>query len=60
MSSEKTSNVLRKKGRQSKPKTHTVIVGDGDVVVISFPLYRLPTIQVTGATTGTIILLPLK
>ena len=59
MTSEAPSQVLRQKGRGKRAKIRTVIVEDGDIVFIEYPLYRLPTIQILGSKIASIRLLPL-
>jgi len=62
MSVQEASSTLTKKGMVSgakKGKVRTVEVGDGDIVFIEVPAYRLPTLQQLSGTTFSIRLYPL-
>ena len=63
MNLQKQSPLLHEKGRvggAKKGKVRTVEVGDGDIVFVEVPAYRLPTLQQLSGTTFSIRLYPLK
>ena len=63
MTLQERSHLLHEKGMvggAKKGKVCTVEVGDGDIVFIEIPAYRLPTLQQLSGTTFSIKLYPLK
>jgi len=54
------NTTVRRTTKTKRKKTRTIEIGDGDIVFVEVPAYRLPTLQQLSGTTFSIKLYPLK